>query len=83
MSQSSRAEFGGEVFHAGGRVVDALFRSRLAGVWAVFVRTRDMGGAQADLPVARSVADMRGLLARLGPRDNGRFLSHDGEALAW
>ena len=31
----------------GGRVVDAHVRCRLAGVWAVFVRTRDMGGAQA------------------------------------
>jgi NAD(P)-dependent dehydrogenase (short-subunit alcohol dehydrogenase family) len=43
----------------------------------------DMGGAQADLTAKRSVADMRGLLARVTAQDNGRFLNHDGEALAW
>jgi NAD(P)-dependent dehydrogenase (short-subunit alcohol dehydrogenase family) len=43
----------------------------------------DMGGAQADLTVEHSVSDMRGLLARLSAQDNGRFLNHDGEVLAW
>lgn len=43
----------------------------------------DMGGAGADLNVATSVADMRRTLAALTPADNGRFLNHDGQALAW
>jgi len=47
-----------------------------------WVRT-DMGGAQADLDVERSVADLRRVLARLGPGDNGRFLDHDGTEIAW
>jgi NAD(P)-dependent dehydrogenase (short-subunit alcohol dehydrogenase family) len=42
-----------------------------------------MGGAQADLPVERSVANMRATLARLTAADTGRFLNHDGEPLAW
>jgi NAD(P)-dependent dehydrogenase (short-subunit alcohol dehydrogenase family) len=47
-----------------------------------WVRT-DMGGAGADIPVEQSVADMRRVIAGLGPQDNGRFLNHDGSAIAW
>jgi NAD(P)-dependent dehydrogenase (short-subunit alcohol dehydrogenase family) len=47
-----------------------------------WVRT-DMGGAGADLDVATSVADMRRTLAALSPADNGGFLNHDGQPLAW
>jgi NAD(P)-dependent dehydrogenase (short-subunit alcohol dehydrogenase family) len=47
-----------------------------------WVRT-DMGGPQADLPVERSVADLRAVLARLTVADNGAFLDHDGQPLAW
>jgi NAD(P)-dependent dehydrogenase (short-subunit alcohol dehydrogenase family) len=47
-----------------------------------WVRT-DMGGAGADLTPEQSVADMRRTLASLTPADNGRFLNHDGAALAW
>jgi NAD(P)-dependent dehydrogenase (short-subunit alcohol dehydrogenase family) len=47
-----------------------------------WVRT-DMGGEGADLDVAQSVADMRRTLAALTPADNGRFLNHDGQPLAW
>ncbi len=43
----------------------------------------DMGGGGADLTVARSVADLRATVGRLGPDDNGRFLNHDGQSLAW
>lgn len=43
----------------------------------------DMGGAQADLPPARSVADMRRVLAGLTAADTGSFLNHDGGPLAW
>ena len=47
-----------------------------------WVRT-DMGGAGADIEVLQSVADMRRTLAGLTARDNGRFINHDGAALAW
>ncbi len=47
-----------------------------------WVRT-DMGGGEADLDVAESVATMRAMLAALGPADNGGFFNHDGQPLAW
>ena len=47
-----------------------------------WVRT-DMGGSDADLDVADSVRDIRRTLAALTPADNGSFLNHDGQPLAW
>ena len=47
-----------------------------------WVRT-DMGGTGADLDVATSVADMRRTLAALTAADNGAYLNHDGQPLAW
>ena len=47
-----------------------------------WVRT-EMGGPNADLSVEQSVAGMRGVLARLTPQDNGRFLNYDGSAIEW
>ena len=47
-----------------------------------WVRT-DMGGAGADLDVVTSVADMRRTLAGLQVADNGAYLNHDGQPLAW
>jgi NAD(P)-dependent dehydrogenase (short-subunit alcohol dehydrogenase family) len=47
-----------------------------------WVRT-DMGGADADLDVATSVAGLRRTLAGLTPTHNGCFLDHDGSELAW
>lgn len=38
----------------------------------------DMGGASATLPVADSVCDLRAVLARVTPEDNGRLLHRDG-----
>ena len=43
----------------------------------------DMGGAGAELSVARSAADLRATVARLTPADNGGFFNHDGQPLAW
>ena len=43
----------------------------------------DMGGGDADLTPAKSVADMRRTLAALTPAQNGAFLNHDGSPLAW
>jgi len=43
----------------------------------------DMGAAGAPLEPAESVADMRRTLAKLTAADNGRFLNHDGQPLAW
>ena len=47
-----------------------------------WVRT-DMGGAGADLEVAHSVATLRKTIAALTPADNGCFINHDGQPLAW
>lgn len=47
-----------------------------------WVRT-DMGGADADIDVATSAAEIRRTLAALTPADNGCFLNHDGRPLAW
>jgi NAD(P)-dependent dehydrogenase (short-subunit alcohol dehydrogenase family) len=47
-----------------------------------WVRT-DMGGPDADLDVAESVASMRATLARLTPEHNGAFLNHDGTPIPW
>jgi NAD(P)-dependent dehydrogenase (short-subunit alcohol dehydrogenase family) len=47
-----------------------------------WVRT-DMGGGEADLDVAESVATMRRTLAALTPADHGGFFNHDGQPLAW
>ena len=47
-----------------------------------WVRT-DMGGANADLTVQQSAADLRATLARLAPADNGGFFNHDGTPIAW
>lgn len=47
-----------------------------------WVRT-DMGGGEADLDVAESVATMRATLAALTPAEHGGFLNHDGQPLAW
>lgn len=43
----------------------------------------DMGGPGAPLTPERSVADLRGLLARLTLDDNGCFFNHDGTPIAW
>lgn len=47
-----------------------------------WVRT-DMGGAGAELSPEQSVADLRRTLAGLTDADNGRFLNHDGQPIAW
>lgn len=43
----------------------------------------DMGGSAAPLTVDRSVADLRRVIAGLGPQDNGTFHNHDGSAIDW
>ena len=43
----------------------------------------DMGGTGADLPVQRSVEDLRRTLDGLQPGDSGGFFNHDGQPLAW
>ncbi len=47
-----------------------------------WVRT-DMGGSDADIDVATSVAGMRRTLAGLTAADNGCFFNYDGQPLAW
>jgi NAD(P)-dependent dehydrogenase (short-subunit alcohol dehydrogenase family) len=43
----------------------------------------DMGGDGADITVEHSVQTMRQTVASLSSEDNGRFLNHDGQPLAW
>lgn len=43
----------------------------------------EMGGPQAPVDPAESVAGMRALIAVLTPEDGGRFLQFDGSELAW
>ena len=43
----------------------------------------DMGGPNARLTPEESVGAMRRVIARLGPRDSGRFYSYDGREYPW
>jgi NAD(P)-dependent dehydrogenase (short-subunit alcohol dehydrogenase family) len=47
-----------------------------------WVRT-DMGGSSAPLTPEQSVTAMRGVIARLGPRDSGKFFNYDGREHPW
>jgi NAD(P)-dependent dehydrogenase (short-subunit alcohol dehydrogenase family) len=47
-----------------------------------WVRT-DMGGPEAPIAPAASVAAIRALVDRLEPHHNGRFLNYDGGELRW
>jgi len=47
-----------------------------------WVRT-ELGTELGTLSPEESVADMRRLIARLTPADNGRFLNHDGSPIDW
>jgi NAD(P)-dependent dehydrogenase (short-subunit alcohol dehydrogenase family) len=47
-----------------------------------WVRT-EMGGPDAQLAPEQSVSDLRRVIAALTPADNGRFIDHDGSAIAW
>jgi NAD(P)-dependent dehydrogenase (short-subunit alcohol dehydrogenase family) len=90
-SIGSRAATGGWLYRASKAAVNSVLKDAslvLAGraICVAFhpgwVRT-DMGGAGADIEVDVSVAGMRGVLAGLGPADNGRFLNHDGSPIDW
>jgi NAD(P)-dependent dehydrogenase (short-subunit alcohol dehydrogenase family) len=43
----------------------------------------DMGGISAPTPVADAVANITGLVDRLRPEDNGKFLHAEGRELPW
>ncbi|MEX2615577.1 MAG: SDR family oxidoreductase [Alphaproteobacteria bacterium] len=47
-----------------------------------WVRT-DMGGAGAAIDVKTSIRGMTSVIARLGARDNGRFINYDGFDIPW
>jgi len=47
-----------------------------------WVRT-DMGGPSGSLAPKTSIAHLRALFAKLGPRDSGKFFNYDGSKLAW
>jgi NAD(P)-dependent dehydrogenase (short-subunit alcohol dehydrogenase family) len=43
----------------------------------------DMGGADADLEIPVSVANVIALLDRIGAEHSGKFFNHDGSGLPW
>jgi NAD(P)-dependent dehydrogenase (short-subunit alcohol dehydrogenase family) len=43
----------------------------------------DMGGPNANLTPAESIARLRRLLDSLGPAQSGKFFNHDGREYAW
>jgi NAD(P)-dependent dehydrogenase (short-subunit alcohol dehydrogenase family) len=43
----------------------------------------DMGGRGAPLEPADSIASLRQVIARLKPKDSGKFFSHDGKSVPW
>jgi NAD(P)-dependent dehydrogenase (short-subunit alcohol dehydrogenase family) len=43
----------------------------------------DMGGPNAKLSPEESIQAMRRVIARLGPRDSGRFYNYDGREFPW
>lgn len=43
----------------------------------------DMGGPNAEITVAESVAALRAILGRVGPVDSGRFIDVDGSTIPW
>jgi NAD(P)-dependent dehydrogenase (short-subunit alcohol dehydrogenase family) len=43
----------------------------------------DMGGPNARLTTAESVAAMRRLIDTLGPAQSGKFFNYDGREYAW
>jgi NAD(P)-dependent dehydrogenase (short-subunit alcohol dehydrogenase family) len=43
----------------------------------------DMGGAAAPIAAEAAVSALRGLVERLEPHHNGRFLNYDGQELRW
>lgn len=43
----------------------------------------DMGGPNAQVPPAESVAGMRRIIDRLGPEDSGAFMDFRGQPIPW
>ncbi|MFZ5548790.1 MAG: SDR family oxidoreductase [Pseudomonadota bacterium] len=90
-SMGLRTNAGGWLYRASKAAVNSVLKDvslALAGraicvaLHPGWVRT-DMGGTDADLDVADSARDLRRTLAALTPADNGTFLNHDGQPLAW
>jgi len=47
-----------------------------------WVRT-DMGGSSGKLTPAESIGELRKLIAKLGPKDSGKFYNYDGSGIPW
>jgi NAD(P)-dependent dehydrogenase (short-subunit alcohol dehydrogenase family) len=93
MGSLSNNRYGGYyVYRCSKAAVNMLMRSLAIdlagrGIIAVplhpgWVRT-DMGGPDAEIDVATSVAGLREVIERIGPEDSGRFFSYDGSVIPW
>jgi len=86
-----RASTSGWLYRASKAAVNSVMKDAslaLAGKATVisfhpgWVRT-DMGGSEADIDAATSIAGMRTVLASVKPADTGSFFNYDGQRLAW
>ena len=86
-----RASTSGWLYRASKAAVNSVMKDAslaLAGKATVisfhpgWVRT-DMGGSEADIDPATSIAGMRTVLASVKPADTGSFFNYDGQRLAW
>jgi NAD(P)-dependent dehydrogenase (short-subunit alcohol dehydrogenase family) len=86
-----RTSAGGSLYRASKAAVNSVMKDAaltLAGQATVisfhpgWVRT-DMGGTEADIDPATSIAGMRTVLASVKPADSGSFFNYDGQRLDW
>ena len=43
----------------------------------------DMGGGSAPLEPSDSITSLRKVIAKLKPKDSGKFFSHEGKPIPW
>jgi len=67
----------------GGELIDKNFVFVAMSPGHVATDMGSAGGRQAPLTVDQSITGILSVVARLGPRDNGRFLQYNGEELPW
>jgi NAD(P)-dependent dehydrogenase (short-subunit alcohol dehydrogenase family) len=91
-SMADNSSGGGYIYRSSKAAMNAVFRSlaidlagegiRVAILHPGWVRT-DMGGANALIDTATSVAGMRDVIAGLTAERSGRFINYDGSEIPW